>query len=487
MRKWMRTIGTTLAAVLCSAAMVLPGFAAGNTEEGQTEPEKTTSYATVSDIPISIAIEGEMPEDPETFHVVMEADSDDAAGYLPGEAASYTIDVSRNKEGKYEATLPEMKFDRVGIYYYNIWQEQGEIPWAEYDEQAYRLKVTVTNKEGSETGELEITAVLRYADTDESKDNKLTTVAFTNTYKVGSLTVSKTVDGNKADAKKEFTFTLTLTMPEPEVDDKEMVRSATPTSMTINYGTLLRKANYDSTAINGEIDGVTFVNGVGTFTLKHGECKTFTQLPAGTTYKVVESDSDYTAHVKVNDKEETKGTSAEGTITYAKTDTVAFRNTKNGSDPTPTPTPDPITKTTNIAVGKVWEDNDNADGIRPESVTVQLYRNGEAYGNPVTLNEANKWWYRWDYLDENATWTVDELNVPAGYEKSFTKNAVNAWVIINTHEATVTPVPQATDGTSHTNAYTGDESNMLLWLVLMVAAGAGAVAGIVIYRKRRQG
>ena len=166
MRKWMRTIGTTLAAVLCSAAMVLPSFAEGNTEAG-----KTTSYATsVKDIPISIAIEGETPEGPETFHVVMEADGDDAAKYLPGEAASYTINVSRNEEGKYEAKLPDMTFDRVGIYYYNIWQDRGEIPWAEYDEKVYRLKVTVTNKEDSETGELEITAVLREAGVDESKD-----------------------------------------------------------------------------------------------------------------------------------------------------------------------------------------------------------------------------------------------------------------------------------------------------------------------------
>ncbi len=152
----------------------------------------------------------------------------------------------------------------------------------------------------------------------------------------------------------------------------------------------------------------------------------------------------------------------------------------------------PIVSTTNVAVGKVWQDDDNRDGIRPASVTVQLYRNGEPYGNPVTLSEENSWWYRWDYLDEQSSWTVDELNVADGYTKSITKNAVNAWVIVNTHTPeTQTVVPTDTSAPAQNQnltgrgAGTGDESNMLLWLALMVVTGAGAAAGFVAYRRRK--
>lgn len=51
-------------------------------------------------------------------------------------------------------------------------------------------------------------------------------------------------------------------------------------------------------------------------------------------------------------------------------------------------------------VTKVWDDNDNKDGKRPDSVTVQLYANGKAYGDPVELNAANNWTHTWGSLPE---------------------------------------------------------------------------------------
>ncbi len=153
----------------------------------------------------------------------------------------------------------------------------------------------------------------------------------------------------------------------------------------------------------------------------------------------------------------------------------------------------PIVNTTNVAVGKVWQDGDNRDGIRPASVTVQLYCNGEAYGNPVTLSEENSWWYRWDYLDAQSSWTVDELNVADGYTKTITKNAVNAWVIVNTHtpEAqivaatdTSAAAPAQNQNLTGRGAGTGDAGNLLLWLSLMAITGAGAAGGFVLYRRR---
>ena len=483
MRKWKRTIGAALMAALCSMSLLLPCTAA------EAKSAEVVPTVTVDNIKVAIEVEGDLPEETETLHVKLEPAEEDNP--MPEGTRSGVYDLAIDvKAAQNETTLPAITFHHAGIYYYTISQEKGSIPWGEYDERSYTLKVTIENDNA--TGGLRLgSAVLRYS-TEEEKDNKKDAAVFYDRYKVGSLVVSKSVYGNKSDPKREFTYTLTLTAPEKETAAERSDASA----LTVNYGSLLRSSSYDSSKINGTYDGVTFINGVGTFTLKHGESKTFTQIPDGTTYKVVESDyAGYTASVKVNDGTEAYTDTAEGTIEANETQKVAYRNGRSGSDGedvppyNPTPEPEPITDTTNIAVGKVWMDSDNADGIRPSSVTVQLYRNGVAYGNPVTLNEANDWWYRWDHLEKDASWTVDELDVASGYEKGFAKNAVNAWVIVNTHEAqTASAVTEnnAEDGGTHTNAYTGDESHMILWLVVMVIAGAGAVAGFVIYRKRRK-
>ena len=67
---------------------------------------------------------------------------------------------------------------------------------------------------------------------------------------------------------------------------------------------------------------------------------------------------------------------------------------------------------------------------RPNSVTVQLYKNGAAFGNTVTLNAGNGWTHKWTGLDKTATWTVDEVNVPDGYKKDVTHNG-NEWTVTN--------------------------------------------------------
>ena len=92
-----------------------------------------------------------------------------------------------------------------------------------------------------------------------------------------------------------------------------------------------------------------------------------------------------------------------------------------------------VPETTSVTVTKVWEDGDNQDGIRPESVEVQLYANGEAYGDPVEVTADNGWQYTWMNLPENANgeaivYTVAEINVPEGYEAQ-----VDGLTITNTH------------------------------------------------------
>ena len=86
-----------------------------------------------------------------------------------------------------------------------------------------------------------------------------------------------------------------------------------------------------------------------------------------------------------------------------------YNKTINGYNITNKYTPE----TTNIEVEKIWEDNKFND--RPTSIKVQLYANGIATGNAVTLNENNSWKKTWVNLpakNNGATidYVVKELN-----------------------------------------------------------------------------
>ena len=98
----------------------------------------------------------------------------------------------------------------------------------------------------------------------------------------------------------------------------------------------------------------------------------------------------------------------------------------------------------NINVTKHWADDNNRDGLRPDSVQVQLTKNGQPYGDVVTLNDENEWKHTFEYLEKtepNGTpidWSVQEVNVPEGYTFSISmsltgKGNINA-TATNTHE-----------------------------------------------------
>ena len=91
----------------------------------------------------------------------------------------------------------------------------------------------------------------------------------------------------------------------------------------------------------------------------------------------------------------------------------------------PDPGPDP--STVDVTVKKEWKLDDG--GTRPDSVTVELLKDGEV-DQTVTLNEANGWSYIWSGLSADYTWTVQEVNVPEGFTSTITQ-AGNVFVITN--------------------------------------------------------
>lgn len=185
--------------------------------------------------------------------------------------------------------------------------------------------------------------------------------------------------------------------------------------------------------------------------------------------------------------------------------------------------------TTTVSVSKVWDDGGSEK--RPESISVQLYRDGTAYNSPVTLNDANGWQHTWTGLNTSYRWTVDELNVPEGYVSS-ASNQGNAWTITNAlkdppdepdepdnpppdtpdtpDEPDLTDVPDSpvpTDAldfptptdtptsknttnapkTSDNVPQTGDNAHLSLWVTLALLSAAGLVVTLLSSKKDHKG
>lgn len=78
---------------------------------------------------------------------------------------------------------------------------------------------------------------------------------------------------------------------------------------------------------------------------------------------------------------------------------------------------------------KVWKD-DGAEDARPESITVQLLRNGKVY-DTVTLSGKNRWSYTWNGLSKDDTWQVVEADVPEEYTVTVGREGITL-VVTNT-------------------------------------------------------
>jgi len=205
-----------------------------------------------------------------------------------------------------------------------------------------------------------------------------------------------------------------------KVDGYDVTNTHTPETVDVSGSKTWNDANDQdgkrpaSITINLLADGVEIDE--KTVTAKNGWAWSFTGLPK------------YSA-----------GTEIVYTITE---DAVAeYATTVNGYDVINSYTPGK----TSVTVTKVWDDANDQDGKRPDSIAVQLYANGQKLGDAVTLNADNRWTYTWTGLDEKAAgrtiaYTVDEVEVPAGYTKDITGDAAVGYTITNSHVPETTGV-----------------------------------------------
>ena len=90
------------------------------------------------------------------------------------------------------------------------------------------------------------------------------------------------------------------------------------------------------------------------------------------------------------------------------------------------------------SVKKVWDDENNQDGIRPETLRVNLLKNGQATDQFVILSEENRWSATLDNLDEYTDGTLNEYTwseaLPNGYTVTVSDpDEVGTTTLTNTH------------------------------------------------------
>ena len=210
----------------------------------------------------------------------------------------------------------------------------------------------------------------------------------------GALTVTKTVEaiGGAEIPDTQFVFDIALTLEDGE-----------------DFTGTLR-----TTRTSGETGRLYFNGGAASIRLSHGESVTLSGIPLGTSYTVTERAAQDMRVSSAGSEGAIKGTGH----------MAAFVNTMTQAY-------------TDLIVRKAWNDANDAQKLRPQSVTVDVTRNGQTI-TTLTLNAANRWTQTLTQLpmvDDNGVaydYDVVENDVPEGYTASVVTRGTT-FTVINTH------------------------------------------------------
>lgn len=105
-------------------------------------------------------------------------------------------------------------------------------------------------------------------------------------------------------------------------------------------------------------------------------------------------------------------------------------------------------KTVDVKATVVWADGNNRDGVRPETVSLQLKADGENLGDVITVNEKSKWTKTWTGLGKykagkEVVYTVEVVGLKGGedgYTAEITGDAGTGFTITATHVPAVAEI-----------------------------------------------
>lgn len=195
----------------------------------------------------------------------------------------------------------------------------------------------------------------------------------------GGLQVTKTVSGNTGETDREFHFTVTLS-------GTSLSGAAIGTAYPYTY------VRQDGTTVQGSL---TFTDGTAAFTLKDRESLTLTGIPAGITYQVTETEANQDGYTT------TAGDGTTGAIPAGGAAIAAFHNHRSSSGSWGDDDP-----TTSVTGTKTWVDNGNAQGTRPGSLRLTLYRSVSGGAETVVSGVSPAW------VKNGDVWTYTFSNLP---------------------------------------------------------------------------
>lgn len=360
--------------------------------------------------------------------------------------------VKNDKDGN--IAFSELEFDKAGTYTFKIAEKAGSDTGIKYDTKTVTATVTVTDK-----GKGALEATVSY---DDEK-------AFENTYTPAKTEVPvKKVwkDENNQDGKRPTSVTVKLladgqdtgkTLELTEANgwagsfkDLDADKGGTPIQYTVVEVTV---AGYTSKVTGDAASGFTITNSYLPETVVVKATKNWDDANNQDGKRPTKITINLLADGQQVDSKEVQA-AADGTWTVEFTKLAKY---KAGKEIKYTVTEEAVAeyeatitdftitnkyapKEIDYKVTKVWKDANNQDGKRPESVTVQLYKKvGDAdpvavEGKQLTLTakektDDNTWVASFTNLPQyeagkEITYSIKEVDVPAGYEASVTGQVV---------------------------------------------------------------
>ena len=149
---------------------------------------------------------------------------------------------------------------------------------------------------------------------------------------------------------------------------------------------------------------------------------------------------------------------------------------------------------TSVQVTKKWDDADDKDGKRPDSVTITLYANGEKTDKTLVLNKENNWTGSFTEVDEykagkKIDYSVQEEPVGNGYVSEISGDQAGGFTVTNTRkpdapvttETPTTPVTTTTEERGEELPNTGTTGSLA---VIGFLALIGAVLVLTVKNKK---
>lgn len=225
----------------------------GKVTEGTTKTTITKKYQTTKGVDATVT-----PAEALTFTVTPGANPDTDSISVSKEAGSNNIVIDYS----------DLSDAKVGLYTYTVTEKVGTTQGVSYNTETYTVNAMVSWADESHT-QKRVTSEIENSNGDKIGGSDAPII---NTFDYGSLAVSKQVTGNLSDKTDEFDVTVTFTSEEGKVVNN-----------VISYT--------DGTA-QKTIAATDWSNGTATatITLTNDETVTFTGIPSGVTYTVVESD-----------------------------------------------------------------------------------------------------------------------------------------------------------------------------------------------------